>query len=229
LGVVEVSKQHIRLYPDEIEKIPWIRLENGADGIVTKLLTMDEVNGSSTRLVQGVAGCSERERIGEHCEELYVLEGTLSLGSQVCGEGSYVCRSPGSLRPELVSDGGFVAIQVLDVPHAGIDKHETVLSAVEIQNMPWKVAPNGNPAHLEKVLSSGASGSVTRLLRVELGGDTTDPDDHDHDEEVLILEGTVQNGDEIHPAGTYTFNLPHDVHGPFAIIEPLLCYEIRNY
>jgi hypothetical protein len=222
-----MTKLLTRLYPIDIDRMEWQPVA-GAEGLRQKLLAEDPDNGSITRLLAGDPGARMPAGTRETWEETYVLDGTLTLGDWDAPKGSYLCAAPGSERPELTSADGFTALQALD-HNDKLDKPNVQLHADEIEAMEWAQTPLRNEAHVEKILATGPSGSTTRLLLVKVGGDTTELDDHDFDEEVLILEGIVKNGEELHPAGTYTFNRPHDTHGPFLIPEPLLCYEIRNY
>lgn len=222
-----MTKLWTRLYPVDIERMQWLPVD-GARGVFEKRLAHDPANDSQTRYLRvepdGVLRAAQRAT----WEETYVLDGVLRVGADDLPRGSYVCQAPDTQRSDYTSTGGCVVIQALDY-NPNMDKPNVVVHAQEIAEMPFAQTPLRNAAHQEKILARGPSGSVTRLLWVGLDGDTTTLDDHTFDEEVLILEGSVKNGEEFHPAGTYTFNAPHDTHGPFVIVEPLLCYELRNF
>lgn len=218
-----MSKKVVRLYPQDIERMPWEPAEGGG----AERVVATDGKGSVTRywkLEPGDVVTAEDDR----WDEMYVLEGSLTVAGRRYDAGSYLCIPPGVERGEVRSEDGAVVLQALD-HHDRLAKPEVRLTADEVEALEWREAESGQTGFKEKFLARDEEhGSLTRLLRVELGGDTTEVDDHDHDEEVLIIEGSCRNGEELHPAGTYTFNPPHEIHGPFVIYEPLLCYEIKN-
>jgi len=221
-----MSKDLVRLYPGDIERMPWVPVEGEPGGVYEKVVA-DDGRGSMTRYLRIDPGTSLPASADERRLETYVLEGSFEEGGKTFGTGSYTLLTPGAERGELATSEGVVCLQVCDVDH-GIDKPGVRLTAEDVEAMEWKGAASGQQGFVEKVLSTDGNGSLTRLLRVGLDGDTTELDDHDHDEEVLIVEGSCRNGEELHPAGTYTFNPPHATHGPFVIYEPLLCFEVKN-
>ena len=222
-----MGKQLVRLYPIDIKRMAWEPVEGLADGVRQKVLALDPQGGSATRYLKVAPGSEVRGSTLDRWEETYVLEGSFRLGDGRFDAGSYLCRPPGSVLERMESDGGCLCIQVRDIDER-LDKGEVTLRPNDIEAMPWAPTPSGHPGHAEKILSSGPSGSFTRLLLIDPGADTSVPDDHEHNEEVLILQGSCRNGEEFHPVGTYTFNPPHSVHGPFLVDEPLLCFEVKN-
>ena len=103
------------------------------------------------------------------------------------------------------------------------------LYPTQILAMPWERPEGAAEGVFHKILARDSeTGSHTRLLRVEPGVDTR-VYEHDHWEEVYILQGGYQIGDEYHPTGTYTCKPPHVKHGPFSSTEGYLCLEIRDY
>lgn len=222
-----MGKRLVRLYPLDINRMSWEPVEGAGTGVWQKVLAIDPENGSATRYLKIEPGSEIPEGTRDRWEETFVVEGRFRSGDQLFEAGAYLCRSPGSQIAPIATDEGSVCIQVRDV-HETLDKAQVTLMPEDIEAMEWAPTPSRFPGHTEKILTSGPSGSFTRLLLIAPGADTTVPDDHDHNEEVLILEGSCRNGEEFHPAGTYTFNPPHSLHGPFLIDEPLLCFEVKN-
>lgn len=222
-----MGKQLVRLYPIDINRMPWQQGEGLPDGIREKVLALDPASGSATRYLKIEPGAVLPSGTLDRWEETYVIEGTLVVGDNGYPPGSYLCRPAGADVPETRSEEGCLCIQVRDFDDA-LDKAQVQLMAEDIERMAWALTPSGHPGHTEKILTRSPSGSFTRLLLIDPGADTTVPDDHDHNEEVLILQGSCRNGEEFHPAGTYTFNPPHSIHGPFMIDELLLCFEVKN-
>lgn len=222
-----MGKGLVRLYPIDINRMPWEQLSSRDHGIFEKILASDPVNGSATRYLKIDPGAEMPAHVLNRCEETYVLEGSVRYGDRRLQAGAFLCRPPGRTLETMRSDDGCLCIQVCD-SSGSLDKEEVVLRPDEIDAMPWMPTPSGYAGHTEKILTKGVSGSFTRLLLIDPGADTTVPDDHEHNEEVLILQGSCKNGEEFHPTGTYTFNPPHTVHGPFLVDEPLLCFEVKN-
>jgi hypothetical protein len=221
-----MSKDLVRLYPGDIEQMPWLPAEGEPEGAHEKIVAVDG-RGSITRYWRLDPGTVIPAGADDRRVETYVLEGSYEENGDSFRSGSYTLLPPGAARGEISTAEGLLCIQVCDVDH-GIDKPAARLTAEELEAMEWAAAASGQTGFVEKILSTDGNGSLTRLLRVGLDGNTTELDDHDHDEEVLIVEGSCLNGEELHPAGTYTFNPPHAVHGPFLIYEPLLCFEVKN-
>ena len=105
----------------------------------------------------------------------------------------------------------------------------------------WQRIPGYPPNVREKVLASnldekGKSGSRTRLLRFEPGAFTTVPFEHDHWEEVYLLEGDLFVGSDAQGKGgepctgpTYACRPPGTPHGPFRSERGCVLYEIHYY
>jgi hypothetical protein len=221
-----VGKQHVRLYPIDVERMPWQEAD-GVRGVWEKVLTRDESTGSVTRYLRLDPDAELPERRHDVWEETYVLDGSYKSGEEFYPAGTYVCRPPGTEEGQILTAEGALCIQMRDVSDT-LDKPAVRLYPIDIERMPWEPTPFGNPKHHQKTLAIGPSGSLTRLLLIDPGGDTVELDDHEHDEEVLLVRGGCKNGDEWHPEGTYTFNPPHTQHGPFLVDEPLLCFEVKN-
>jgi hypothetical protein len=225
----ELSKPLTRFYPIDIARRRWLPARDLPTGGEEKLLALDPSRGSSTRLLRVLPGVETPAFNIQGWEESYVLEGSYKSGDEFYPAGTYLCRKPGTREGPVTTTKGFTAIQFRDPAEASRGKSVVALRPFEIEIMPWAPTALGNPAHVQKILSASPGGSITRLLLVYPRGDTIEMDDHEIEEEVLILKGNVKNGEEFHPAGTYTCNPPHSKHGPFLVDEELLCLEIRNY
>ena len=88
----------------------------------------------------------------------------------------------------------------------------------------------GGPGIDEKVLSRDpVTGDLTRLLRFAPGVRTGDPIAHDFWEEVLIVEGSLQDLGlgRTFSAGMYACRPPGMRHGPYACPRGALLFETR--
>lgn len=222
-----MSKTAVRKYLMDIEQQPWLPAPEG-DRVVEKVLTQDPDGPALTRLVRLEAGAVVAELAGDLWREAYLLEGACRVGEELHPAGTYTNVAPGTPTPARFTTVGATWIELRD-PHAeAFTKAEVRLYPIDVERMPWTV-PFGAPDGIrEKVLSSGPSGSATRVLEVRPGVDTG-VFNHDHHEEVLMLEGSYRMGEEFHPTGTYTCKGPGVDHGPFWTTEGYRCFEVRNY
>jgi hypothetical protein len=98
----------------------------------------------------------------------------------------------------------------------------------------WETPPGYPEGIKQKILASDIdeekkTGSRTRLLRLDPGAFTTEPFEHDHFEEVILISGDVSvAGDGCEPY-TYACRPPHTPHGPFKSETGCLFYEIHYY
>jgi len=102
--------------------------------------------------------------------------------------------------------------------------------------LPWTpvagsaTAGAGGPGIDEKVLSRDpVTGDLTRLLRFAPGVRTGDPIAHDFWEEVLIVEGSLEDLGlgRTFSAGMYACRPPGMRHGPYACPRGALLFETR--
>ncbi len=223
-----MPKPLLRLYPTEIDRLPWERPPGAPDGVREKVLARDPETGSVTRLLVVDPGVRTGVFIHDHWEEVMILEGSYKMGDEFHPEGTFTCKPPGVEHGPFSTHEGYTCLEFRDYHPASMDKPTVRLYPTDIGLMAWE-QPNGSPdGVLQKVLAGGPSGSATRLLWVEPGVDTG-MFKHDYSEEVMILEGSYQMGQEFHPKGTFTCKGPGVDHGPFLTHEGYTCLEVRNY
>ena len=105
----------------------------------------------------------------------------------------------------------------------------------------WERLP-GYPEGIEIKILSGSidlknkSGGYTRIVRFAPGAYTTEPFQHDHWEEVYVLEGDLVagsnpdgTGGEAFGKGTYCCRPPGAPHGPFRSEGGYLLLETHYY
>lgn len=222
-----MGKPLVRLYPIDIARLEWLPVAAAPTGVWEKALAEDPHDGSITRYLRVDPGTEIPAFVHDRWEESFVVAGNYKSGDEFYPTGTYLCRPPGMTEGPITTTEGFTSFQTRDI-NDKLDKPAVRLYPLDIDRIPWHTPHGRESKHAEKPLAADSTGSITRLLRIDPGGDTTELDDHEHNEEVLILEGSCKNGEEFHPAGTYTFNPPHAKHGPFLVDEPLLCFEIKN-
>jgi hypothetical protein len=223
-----VPKTQVRLYPIDVELLPWTRPDGAPEGVWEKVLSRDASDGSATRLLRVEPGIGTGVFRHEHWEEVLLLSGSYKMGEEFHPAGTYTCKGPGVDHGPFATIEGYLGLEFRDHHPPSMDKPAVRLYPIDVDRMPWQ-RPAGSPEGVwEKLLTIGPSGSATRLLRVEPGIDTG-VFNHDHAEEVWILSGSYKMGDEFHPAGTYTCKGPGVDHGPFLTDEGYTCLEVRNH
>jgi anti-sigma factor ChrR (cupin superfamily) len=223
-----VPKPYVRLYPIDVERLPWLRPADAPAGVWEKVLARDPETGSATRLLRVEPGIDTGVFRHDHWEEVLILEGAYKMGDEFHPAGTYTCKGPGIDHGPFATVEGYTCLEFRDFHGAGMDKPAVRLYPIDIERMAWE-RPEGSPEGVrEKLLTIGPSGSATRLLEVDPGVDTG-VFRHDHAEEVLLLSGSYKMGEEFHPAGTYTCKGPGVDHGPFWTTEGYTCLEVRNY
>ncbi|MGO8718124.1 MAG: cupin domain-containing protein [Acidobacteriaceae bacterium] len=94
---------------DHDRNINWRQVEGGPQGIIEKILSLDPVTGSYTRLLKFPPGTRTSETlVHDFWEEVYILKGSLSdiAKKETYIEGMYACRPPGMKHgPYNIPDG----------------------------------------------------------------------------------------------------------------------------
>jgi hypothetical protein len=225
-----VGKPLVRLYPLDIERLPWVPLDDG--GVHARLLARDPESGSQTRIVRAAAGARVPSAHPDAWEELFLFAGTAELDGRTYGPGSYLCLPPGTRDGALTGVGdGVEALRLEDHHSARMDKPHVRLTSDEVDAVEPEPAVAG-VGGWQRPLAAGPSGSHTRLLAVQ-PHDDSGVLVHDFTEEGIILAGSYkmswQLGEEFHPAGTYTHLPAHVYHGPCLNNEGFRAFEVRNY
>ena len=95
-------------------------------------------------------------------------------------------------------------------------------------NIPWVPVEGAPPGHYQKILTEDHEKMfVTRMLKVDPGGASTETFVHDFWEEVYILEGSQWDGDQFFKKGMYACRPPGMTHGPYRTEEGVVTFEVR--
>ncbi len=222
-----MPKPFVRLYGMDVDAMPWTPAADG-DGLLEKVLARDPDGPALTRLVRLKPGGAVAERPSSLWRESYLLDGACRVGDELHPAGTYVNLAAGDPSPACFTTVGATWIELQD-PHAeAFAKAPVRLYPIDVDRMPWTQPAGAADGVREKLLTSGPSGSATRVLEVDPGVDTG-VFNHDHHEEVLMLSGSYKMGEEFHPTGSYTCKGPGVDHGPFWTTDGYRCFEVRNY
>jgi hypothetical protein len=103
---------------------------------------------------------------------------------------------------------------------------------IDTSKIKWRCA-EGLPAGVyEKILSTDAkTGSHSRLVKFDPGVRTEGRLCHDFWEEILILEGNLEDlyNNQLLEKGFYTCRAPGVKHGPYGSSRGCVVFEVRNY
>ncbi|MDO8187651.1 cupin domain-containing protein [Conexibacter sp. JD483] len=221
----------VQLLPEQVAALEWEQLN---PGVRARVLAASSESGARTRMLALGIGARLDPIDARLWQELYVLDGELSIGGRAHRAGSYLCWRPGDA---VTIEAGPEGANVLQLEDAGtrMRKPFVALTAEQVEAMAWRPMEGRSAGFYEKVLVEGPCGSKTHLVKIEPLGDGA-PNQrhaelHDHGEEMLALDGCYFSGEgrERHAAGTYTNNPPGTHHGPFEFSEPYLCLEVKNF
>ncbi len=105
---------------------------------------------------------------------------------------------------------------------------KVTLETSDVDNIPWVPVEGGPPGHYQKILTEGPEKMfITRMLKVDPGGASTEIFVHDFWEEVYILEGSQWDGDQFFKKGMYACRPPGMKHGPYRTDEGVVTFEVR--
>lgn len=96
------------------------------------------------------------------------------------------------------------------------------------KDLPWTPVQGMGPGVWQQVISGGRDeGVTTRLLRFDPGSSTDDVVAHDFWEEIYIVSGIFECGEQTYSAGCVAVRPPGMPHGPFRSKGGCLNFEVR--
>jgi hypothetical protein len=92
----------------------------------------------------------------------------------------------------------------------------------------WRPVAGFGPGVWEQIISGGMDeGVTTRFLRFDPGSGNDSVVTHDFWEEICIVSGTFECGDNIYTAGCVAVRPPGMPHGPFRSTTGCMNFEVR--
>lgn len=215
-----MARPHIEFV--QTQNVDWSIAGNG---LAEKVLNADPQSTDATLILRYPAGYSAPARNDAMpAEEYFVLEGSIAIGSRICGLHAYGFLPGGADTPARATKDGAT---VLIFRHAEGDTNSLadIAERVEIDtpNMPWDVStydPKLNHLRLaRKVLRLGPNDSCRTFLLAGMPHGTPEDSElpaetHDHCEEMFMISGSMWAPEGLMQPGAYFFRPPNIVHGP---------------
>jgi hypothetical protein len=132
------------------QHLPWAPgLPGGArDDVDSKILSLDRELGELTAVVRYPAGWSREEPEALAAEEeIYVLDGSITINGHSYGRDSYACLPRNYRRSSAASENGCVALTFFDgtpsesVPGATHDPIAPLIEGLDVYAMRWDAKP----------------------------------------------------------------------------------------
>lgn len=188
------------------EELPWV--DSPLPGVQRRMLERDgEEVARATSIVRYAPASAFAPHTHGGGEEFFVLEGIFSDESGDFGPGMYVRNPPGSRHTPKSGPGCTIFVKLRQM-----DPDDQAYVRIDTTRTAWQ------PAQVEGAevmpLYERASENVA-LLRLAPG---TRMPRHDHPggEEILVLDGVLEDEDGRYPKGTWLRNPPGSGHAPFS-------------
>lgn len=205
--------------------IPWEQgLYGGArPDVAVRTLSRDEEIGSSSNLLRYPAGWSQQQRqVLSADEELFVLAGSLTVGSRTYGRYEYAHLPAGFKRPMMSSEQGAVVLTFFSDEPAETDSIEMdesrLVDHVDAFAGPWtgnfhpKFPGGAGRKFMRQDPHDGEETWVLGTMPLRWG---LRPEKHPVVEEMYLLAGELVGPVGTMKAGAYFWRPEEEWHGPF--------------
>lgn len=219
----------------QVQNLPWRQglPEGHRAGVESRVLSFDDDSGASSLLVRYPAGFSAPDPFTLNVdEELFVLDGDLTIGDRAYGIKSYAHLPAGHRRTSMSSRDGAVALTFLsgaaDVRTPGGTgesghAHEDVDTARLVEyvdafagdwggNFHPKFPPGAGRKFLRRDPHDGEETWILGTMPLRSG---RRPEKHPVVEEMYLLSGELVGPLGRMQAGAYFWRPPEEWHGPF--------------
>ena len=106
----DMKKPYTRLYPMDVQRIPWVEAEEAGQAYLHKVLARDPETDSETLLLRVSAGADLPSEPDGRMVEMYLLEGSGKIGSLFYPKGSYICLPPDKELGKIDTDEGLLIL-----------------------------------------------------------------------------------------------------------------------
>ena len=183
--------------------------ESPSPTVWRKRLHLDggEESGRVTAIVRYDAGSSFPPHNHPGGEEIFVLDGVFSDEMGDYPAGSYILNPDGFRHAPFSRDGCTIFVKLRQ--YGGIDRPRV---RRDTRTLEWQPRRKGGIAEMPLYRQDGYEGR-TSLIRFDPG--TEGPKHgHPYGEEVLILEGSIEDELGVYPTGTWIRNPVGSTHAP---------------
>ena len=188
----------------DTETEPW--LDSPLPGVLRRMLERD---GDEVARATSIVRYAPGSRFSEHShglgEEFLVLEGVFSDEHGDYPAGTYVRNPPGSSHRPHSRDGCTLFVKLRQM-----DPEDRRFVRIDTASAPW--SPGGEPGLLLMPLHSDERETVA-LIKLE-PGTLLERRRLPAGEEILMLEGVLEDDDGAYPKGTWLRNPPGSSHAP---------------
>ncbi|HWU04171.1 MAG TPA: DUF4437 domain-containing protein [Novosphingobium sp.] len=214
----------------EFVQTQWIDWQPLPDGSAAKRLNGDEETGAETLILRYPPGFAQDR--AELAEEIFVLEGALTLDGQAMGRHAYAFVPHGAGLGARASGAG-ATVLVFRHGRDDVNSAASIAEAMVIDTpaMEWDTSTyDPKLGHLRlarKVLRLGPNDSGRTFLLTGLPHGVPHethlrPEMHDHAEEMFMLSGSMWAPEGLMRAGAYFYRPPGIIHGPHVSEEGFL-------
>lgn len=169
-------------------------------------------SGRTTSIVRYAPGSSFSQHVHGGGEEIFVLEGVFSDESGDFPAGSYLRNPPGSSHAPRSEGGCLLFVKLCQM--SGSEGASQLV--VDTRNGKWIDRGEGKPDSIPLFgAAPGEPGERVALARFA-PGDRVENDLHDGGEEVLVLEGVLEDEFGRYPEGTWLRQPDGSSHSPFS-------------
>lgn len=107
-----MPKPELEFFDPDV-KTPWRQVADAAEGIMEKILSIDEETGSYARILKFPPMETDQELVHDFWEEVYIIKGSLYdiQKEETYLEGYYACRPPGMIHGPYKIPNGCMTIE----------------------------------------------------------------------------------------------------------------------
>lgn len=192
----------------ETDSEPWVA--SPAAGVLRRPLDRHRAeSGRATSIVRYEPGSSFKAHTHPEGEEFLVLEGVFHDDQGVYPEGTYVLNPPDSRHAPASPPGCVLFVKLCQ--YAGEGRRRVV---VDTRRVEWE--PAQMPGVFVKPLYSDPRHPESIALMKFEAGVSLGRHEHPRGEEILVLDGTLEDEFGVYPPRTWIRNPRSSVHQPFS-------------